>query len=139
MPKYSQASLDRLATCHFSLQVLFEQIIKDFDCTILCGHRTKGEQNLAFNQGRSRCRWPESKHNEFYSLAIDAAPYYAKTPHVRWDKNSLYRWYFFGGFVVATAKRLAVPVRWGGDWDGDTYVKDQRFNDLPHFELVTKK
>jgi len=31
---------------------------------------------------------------------------------------------------------MDISIRWGGDWNMDTYVKDQRFNDLPHFELV---
>ena len=30
---------------------------------------------------------------------------------------------------------MGIPVRWGGDWDDDTEVKDTGFKDLPHFEL----
>jgi len=27
-------------------------------------------------------------------------------------------------------------VRWGGDWDRDTELKDNRFMDLVHIELI---
>jgi hypothetical protein len=30
----------------------------------------------------------------------------------------------------------AIRVRSGYDWDGDTNVNDQTFNDGPHWELV---
>ena len=29
-----------------------------------------------------------------------------------------------------------VEIRWGGDWDSDTQVKDNKFDDLVHFELI---
>lgn len=135
MPKFSKRSLDRLSECHPALQFLFLEVVKHIDCTILCGHRTEEEQNKMFTEGKSRCKWPMSKHNTYLSRAVDVAPYYKDKPHIRWDKKSLYRWYYFGGIVVAMSKGL---IRWGGDWDGDTYVRDQRFNDLPHFELIGK-
>ena len=80
--------------------------------------------------------WPDSKHNSLPSIAVDAAPYYAEKPHIRWDKKSLYRWYYFGGRVVEIARHMEIPIRWGGDWDRDTYVLDQNLMDLPHFELI---
>ena len=30
---------------------------------------------------------------------------------------------------------MGLKIRWGGDWDNDTEVKDTGFKDLPHFEL----
>ena len=44
--------------------------------------------------------------------------------------------------VIAISKELLKNgeiyhnVRWGGDWNMDNNFKDQKFNDLPHFELV---
>ena len=32
---------------------------------------------------------------------------------------------------------MDINLRWGGDWDQDTEVKDNRFDDLGHFELDT--
>lgn len=138
MPKFSKSSYEKLKTCEYGLQVLFSKVIEIFDCAVLCGRRGEAEQDRMFTLGKSRCRWPDSKHNveePGLSLAIDVAPYYEEKPHIRWDKNSLYRWYFFGGIVKGVAEQLNISIRWGGDWDRDTYVKDQQFNDLPHFEL----
>jgi hypothetical protein len=30
---------------------------------------------------------------------------------------------------------MNIKIRWGGDWDSDNIMKDQTFNDLPHFQL----
>jgi hypothetical protein len=30
---------------------------------------------------------------------------------------------------------MDIPLRWGGDWDSDTEVNDNGFDDLVHFEL----
>lgn len=138
MAKYSRQSLERLWTCVPELIMLFDRVIFTIDCTILCGHRNAVEQNKLFhaNPPRTRCEWPDSEHNSMPSNAVDVAPYYAMRPHVRWSKQSLHRWYFFGGIVLQAAKDLGLFVRWGGDWDGDTYVRDQTFNDLPHWQVI---
>jgi len=141
--KFSKRSLERLRTCEPGLQVLFERVIEIIDCTVLCGRRRKAEQNRLFVIGRSRCEWPDSKHNVLspseLSSAIDVAPYYKEKPHVRWDEKSLWRWYFFAGIVRGVAKELSIPIRQGCDWDRDTYLRDQKFNDLPHTELYREE
>jgi len=68
-------------------------------------------------------------HNRYPSRAIDLAPWPL-------DWSDIRRFYYFGGFVVGVANKLDIPIRWGGDWDGDFEVKDQNFNDLVHFELL---
>lgn len=30
---------------------------------------------------------------------------------------------------------MGVTLRWGGDWDSDTEVNDNSFDDLVHFEI----
>jgi peptidoglycan LD-endopeptidase CwlK len=77
MPKFSQASLDKLQTCDKRLQVLFMEVIKHTDCTTICGRRNEEDQNEVFNAGKSRVQFPESAHNSYPSLAVDAAPIYA--------------------------------------------------------------
>ena len=129
MPSFSKRSQDRLSTCRSELQTLFYEVVKGFDCTVLCGHRGRAEQTEAFESGRSKVRWPDGKHNSNPSEAVDVVPY-----PVNW--NDLARFYFFGGYVKAKAEELGINIRWGGDWDGDTSVTDQNFNDLPHFELI---
>ena len=38
--------------------------------------------------------------------------------------------------ILDTAKAMGIDLRWGGDWDRDTEVRDNSFDDLVHFEIV---
>ncbi|UZJ39165.1 M15 family metallopeptidase [Prosthecochloris sp. SCSIO W1102] len=112
-------------------------MILHFDCVVLCGHRNRVEQERAFSEGTSKVRWPKSKHNKYPSRAVDVAPYdMSPVGPVNWQDRE--RMTFFAGFVLATAKQLGINIRWGGDWDRDTQVRDNRFDDLVHYELVEK-
>jgi peptidoglycan L-alanyl-D-glutamate endopeptidase CwlK len=128
MPHFSERSLKKLETCDPELRCLFKEVIQHFDCSILCGHRGREEQDEAYHSKRSKKPWPESKHNRFPSIAIDAAPY-----PIDWKDKE--RFYYFAGVVKGIALKMGIDIRWGGDWDSDTEVDDQDFNDLPHFEL----
>lgn len=129
MPTFSETSRARLLTCHPHLQAVFNKVIQLRDCTILCGHRGQAEQDEALRTGKSKLAWPKSKHNALPSRAVDAAPYPL-------DWNDADRFRVFGGFVLGVSASMGIPLRWGGDWDGDMTNKDQPFHDLPHFELV---
>lgn len=131
MPSYSQRSKARLATCHENIQRVMNKVIEDFDCTILCGHRSKDEQDAAFNVGKSKVKWPHGKHNKKPSEAVDVIPY-----PINWGDRE--RMSYFAGQVVATGRSMGITLRWGGDWDRDTEVADNSFDDLVHFELVNK-
>ena len=52
---------------------------------------------------------------------------------IDWEDRE--RFSYFAGFVKGVAWRLNIRVRWGGDWDGDTELSDNNFDDLVHFEL----
>lgn len=129
MNEFSKQSWARLETCHPDLQLLFQEVVKHYDCSILEGWRSEEDQNNAVHEGKSKTPWPESKHNTIPSSAVDVAPY-----PIQW--NNLKRFYHFAGFVLATAKAMNIKIRWGGDWDSDMDLDDQDFNDLVHFELV---
>jgi len=129
MPRYSKRSKERLATCHEDLQRLFNEVIKHYDCSIICGSRSKEDQEKAYRQGSSKVVWPNSKHNSTPSLAVDVAPY-----PIEWYE--LNRFYMFIGIVRGIAAMMGINIRCGADWDGDMDVKDQNFHDLPHFELI---
>lgn len=60
---------------------------------------------------------------------MDAAPFPI-------DWKDLPRFTLFAGFVLGTASEMGIGVRWGGDWNSDTQVKDESFRDLVHFELT---
>lgn len=135
--KFSKLSLGRLNSCHSDLQVIFNKVITMMDCSILCGHRTKEEQNKAVDEGKSQLLWPFSKHNQKPALAVDVAPY-----PIDWEDEV--RFYYFAGMVMGTARYLKAKgkishfLRWGGDWNRNDRFDDNKFNDLVHFELVKK-
>lgn len=132
MNKFSAKSEERLATCHPDLQKIFNTVIKTYDCTVVCGHRSKDEQDEAVRTGNSKVSWPNSKHNSLPSKAVDVVPF-----PVDWNDTS--RFYHFAGYVLAVANLMGVKLRWGGDWNGDLKFRDEKFKDLPHFELVEEK
>ena len=129
MPKFSKKSNATLEGCHPDLQKLFQEVIKNFDCTILQGHRSKKLQDEYYRTGKSKVEYPNSKHNSLPSMAADVAPY-----PINWNDKE--RFYYFAGYVKGLADQMDIKIRWGGDWDGDTKVNDQTFMDLPHFELL---
>ncbi len=134
MPKFSQLSASRLATCHKDLQRLCNAVVEHFDCVVLCGTRTKAEQDAAVAAGNSKTPWPQSKHNRMPSLAVDIAPFDRPDNPVDWKDRE--RMTLFAGFVTGVASIMGISIRWGGDWDRDTYTKDNEFDDLVHFELI---
>src|SRR5574343_343457 len=75
MPKFSKKSVEKLLTCDARLIAIMQTAILETDFTIICGVRGQKEQDLAFKQGKSKLRYPKSKHNSIPSLAVDIAPY----------------------------------------------------------------
>lgn len=136
MPKFSQSSFSKLSTCHRDLQVLFFEVIKNFDCTILEGYRNESDQEKAFVKGNTKLQWPNGKHNANPSMAVDVTPYPVNFNH---EKLSIW----FGGYVLGIAQKLkdegkmSHSVRWGGSWDGIGRLdRWDQLNDSDHFELV---
>jgi peptidoglycan L-alanyl-D-glutamate endopeptidase CwlK len=138
MPSFSRKSQAILDTVDPDLRKLFNNVVLGFDCTPTCGLRTEEEQAALYAIGRTTNIGQrtvttldgvnkKSKHQS--GLALDICPY-----PIKWD--DINRFYFFAGYVKRTAEDLGIKVRWGGDWDGDTEVSDQKFMDLPHWELI---
>ena len=132
MPKFGKQSLQVLATCDDRIQRVLNQVVQYFDCTVIQGHRGKEEQDRYFREGRSKVKFPDGKHNVMPSRAVDVAPY-----PIDWQDRE--RFHYFAGFVLAVGLALGVRLRWGGDWDRDFEVDDNRFDDLPHFELAREE
>jgi peptidoglycan L-alanyl-D-glutamate endopeptidase CwlK len=135
MNKYSKKSNELLNQCNQDIIIIFNEVIKYFDNSIICGYRGEQEQNSAYINKFSKLQYPKSKHNKIPSMAVDSVPY-----PINWQNTNRMRYY--AGFVVGIANMLKEQnkithgIRWGGDWDKDTETNDQRFNDLPHFELT---
>ena len=128
MPRFGKTSKKRLETCEEELQSLFNEVVKYFDCSVLVGYRGRNEQDIAYESGHSKVKWPNGKHNKKPSFAVDVAPY-----PIDWDDRE--RFIYFGVFVKGCAYRMGISLRWGGDWDNDNQLSDNKFDDLVHFEL----
>ena len=88
--------------------------------------------NKLYDEGRTKVRYPDGRHNFNPSRAVDVTPY-----PVNWEDRE--RQTLFAGFVLGTARSMGINLRWGGDWDQDFQVMDNRFDDFPHFELINKE
>tara|TARA_Y100001973_G_C5200156_1_gene337043 strand:+ start:1761 stop:2153 length:393 start_codon:yes stop_codon:yes gene_type:complete len=129
MPKFGVNSRDKLSSCDERLQKVFNEVIKHIDCSVLEGHRSGERQDKLFELGRTKVKYPNGRHNAFPSNAVDVTPY-----PIDWEDRE--RQTLFAGFVLGTAKAMGITLRWGGDWDRDYQVQDNKFDDFPHFEIV---
>lgn len=137
MPEYSygRTSRGRLDTVDPRLIRIFEEAIKHRDISIVCGVRSKADQDAAYPKF-SKVKWPNSKHNLTpeqeaageLCKAVDAVPY----PTMWSDIAELKE---LGFFILGIAAGMGIPLTWGSDWDGDHDLDDQTFIDYPHFEL----
>jgi len=138
MPSFSKRSRNNLNSCHRDLIIIFNTVIRYFDCTILCGYRNEEHQNECFKKGTSKVKYPHSKHNSKPSMAVDTYVY-----PIEWE--NVERQIFFIGRVLGIANLLHAQgiieynLKSGIDWDNDTFLKDNNFDDLPHFELFKPK
>ena len=129
MPKFGKTSLKRLATCDKRLQEVFNEVIKTVDCSVLEGHRGKDRQNTLYTEGKTKVTYPKGRHNSSPSRAVDVCPYPI-------DWNDRERFHLFAGFVIGIAKSMDIDLRWGGDWNQNWEVDDNKFDDFPHYEVV---
>jgi len=130
---FGMNSKKQLLSAHPDLQRLFNEVVKHYDCVVIVGQRNKADQDAAVKAGNSQTPWPTSKHNSSPSLAVDVAPYFDEKPHIRW--NDIKSFYHFAGFVKGVASQMGIPIRFGGDWDSDWDLEEEKFRDLVHFEL----
>ena len=128
MPYFGKTSKKRLLSCDDRLQKVFNEVIKHVDCSVLEGHREKDRQNKLYKEGKTKVKYPNGRHNRQPSSAVDVTPY-----PVDWKDRE--RQTLFAGFVFGVASQMGINLRWGGDWDQDFQVVDNRFDDFPHFEL----
>jgi hypothetical protein len=120
MFQFSKRSSDNLAQCDPRLQKVAHEAANYFNFTIICGHRGQEEQDRAWREGRSKLRFPRSKHNQAPSLAMDCVPY-----PLDWNDTKAFQ--EMARVMKQAAKTVGVDLVWGGDWKG--------FVDMPHFEV----
>lgn len=129
MARFGANSLERLKTIDKRLRNVLTLAIQIYDFSIIHGVRGEAEQNRLFELGKSKKKYPNSKHNTIPSKAVDVAPYPI-------DWNDTDRFYVLAGIMKASAHINMTEIRWGGDWDSDDDLQDEKFRDLGHFELV---
>ena len=125
MPKFGKRSLANLKGVNTKLVNVLNQTIKHFDFTVIEGVRSMETQIKYVADGVSKTL--KSKH--LNGRAVDIAPYPV-------DYDNIPRFIYLGGIILGIASQLGVKLRWGMDWDMDTYVKDTKFIDAGHFEMV---
>lgn len=125
---FSKKSIDNLSTLHIDLQKILLETIKYRDFSIICGHRNEADQNKAFAEGKSKLKFPLSKHNSNPSLAVDIAPY-----PIDWNDTRMFidLIRFIQGIAIG---KFGIRIRAGADFNGD-WLKNDSFLDYPHIEL----
>lgn len=137
MPRFSKASLAQLETCDPRLQEIMHEAIKVVDFKVTQGHRSVAEQKRLFAQGRTAPGSivtkvdgveKKSKHNYKPSKAVDFVPY-----PVDWSSREKFA--YIAGVMMGIAKAKGIPLRWGGDFNRNSNLDDDQWDDAPHVEI----
>lgn len=120
MSYFSKRSKENLSQCDPRLQKIFNEVILITNCSVICGHRGEEEQNKAYTEGKSKLKYPQSKHNKTPSLAVDVVPF-----PIDWD--DIDRFKELASKVKQVAEDLEINIECGCDW---------KWKDYPHYELV---
>jgi len=133
MASFGTKSRENLDQCHWDLQRLMERVVEVRDISIVCGIRNKEDQNRMYDEGKSKVRWPDGKHNVTdpaqLADAVDIVPW----PEQYSDPMTMIH---VAGIVMGIAAEMKINLRWGGDWNRNADLNDQEFKDLWHFERV---
>lgn len=124
---FSKRSIDNLTGVHPDLVKVALEAIKTttVDFAVTDGLRTAAEQAAFYAKGASKTL--KSRHLTGHAIDVCAMI----QGKARWDAH-LYEEISHAFFDAS--HKLNIPIRWGGDWDGDPKTKNQ-FNDYAHFEL----
>ena len=124
MYKFGKRSRERLKGVDSRLVNVLNELIKIMDVTIIEGLRSKERQEQLLAQGKTKTKY--SKHIE--GKAVDLAPY-----PIDWEDREMF--HYMGGMLRGLGKAMGVNIRWGGDWDSDGDINDNKFDDLVHVEI----
>ena len=128
MTGFDKHAAERLKRAHPLLQKVMNAARAEVAFTILDSQRGRAAQELAFRQKRSKAHFGQSAHNWSPALALDICPL-----PVDWKNTKPF--VALARVILRIAGELNVPLRWGGDWNMNGKTTDERFVDMPHFEL----
>jgi len=147
MYSFGSNSLKNLSTCHPDLQKVLSLALSRsvVDFGISEGHRSLERQLELFKDGKSTIDGisKKGKHNYKPSMAADLYVYHPDEEtrkKIAYDKSHLA--YLMGivwccGQELLEKGEITHKLRWGGNWDSDgVIIIDQKFQDLPHIELI---
>lgn len=131
-------SRKNLEGVHPKLVAVIERALKisKQDFMVICGVRTKEQQQALYDQGRKTpgpiVTWTlNSRHlpaKDGFGHAVDIVP----SP-VDW--NDTKKFDAIAEAMFAAAKELKLNLRWGADWDGDGKRRERGEGDSPHWEF----
>lgn len=124
--KFGKRSLDNLRGVHLDLvKVVYRALeLSPIDFTITEGLRTVARQKELVAKGLSKTM--NSRHITGHAIDIVPLPV---------DWNNAQPFIEVSKYFFQAAKELGVAIRWGGDWNENGDWKDEKFRDLPHYEL----
>lgn len=134
---FDKASKQQLDGAHPLLQRLLVEARKRIAFTIMDSQRGRKAQDAAYKAGHSKATFGNSAHNYTPAVAVDLAP----VP-LNWNNRQSFidLWNVIGYYNPSTkvgkglAKDMAIPLRWGGDWNMNGKWTDDGW-DFPHYEL----
>lgn len=129
MARFGKRSMANLEDVHPLLVDWCLELVTIMDCTVVSGVRDLTTQREYVARGVSKTM--NSMHliqPDGYGHAVDLAPY-----PIKWERTRSFD--LLAGIGLGLAFKMGIKIRWGGDWDQDTDVYDQRFNDIGHFEI----
>ena len=136
MYNFSVVSESRLKKLHPVLVLMLRKGLEKskIDFGVSETHRSLEKQKKLMSEGKTKTM--NSKHLQFPSHAVDIFVANGYT----FDFNHLC--YLAGIFEVTFLEaceelNIEAKLRWGGNWDGDgVLIKDQKFQDIVHFEVI---
>lgn len=133
MRKWGKKSEKVYKTLDPRLQKIMDRVLQEVaDISLISGYRGEREQNELYVSKRSRAMYPDSKHNKFPSVAVDFQPY--PLPHR--EEKLWAALAYVAGRTIEIGIQEGVALRWGGDWNRNGDLTDNRFDDLFHLEIM---
>jgi peptidoglycan L-alanyl-D-glutamate endopeptidase CwlK len=122
----NKTSIKKLSTCHPDIVRLAKAVNEVYPIQCICGFRDETEQTKAFQNGMSKKKFPDSKHNKKPSLAGDFVPDPDRNPATL-DWGDIKSFELMCLTFEQKADELGIKIRLGRDFS---------FKDFPHIEIL---
>ena len=134
----SQRSYFRLWKVNPKIVRILEEAIEvtpfDFGVAYMGGFRTAEEQRQLFIEGVSKADGEIHISRHQTGDAVDLIIFAGGFPIPLDEPDYVHMQCAVAGCVLTVAKRLNIPLRWGGNW-GKEDIREVEFFDPYHFEL----